>query len=976
MEIKNYTLCQKQKKCFRNCLCKYLVKNKNDKFTHLLYGKYNAKYNIIDNDLLYVFILKNKNAINYSFTDCLTDYFKFYVDIDLKDKDIEKYKIVDLDRNDFLEYIINTLVNVIEETTDCNHEQLKFIYCERTDKQGGLHAYFINITIDIATSKLIIKKLQERIITENKYNYPEGFYKKVIDDSVYKINGLRIIYSSKDDVYYEINQEKSTYKLIPNNIKQQLTLLSLKTNETKNNFNLKEFGIEKYNIKQNELVNIIDNTFNNTINDNEMENVNNYTSNDIKQLVNMLKKERCNDRKLWIDVGLCLKNINREYFDIWNTWSQQYDKYNEKECMSQWKSFKPKQEKGLNIGSLFYWASIDSPEKYKEFKRKDKINNLIMECKDNFKNNKLDIGKVISSNNYYYIELNDRYCPMYGNEHPNKNLYIEVTPFEVVMKCRSSECIGKRYPFNYIPIPNIKSVNTLFNFNFNNMNIINFNTNNTAETIDIDETIKVFDDSIFNTIIVTSLNGTHYDIAKVIHYLTKNMYNIDRYTKKWYEFRNHRWRESQGLRSFISNDLVEYYLKIIKYFEKNKSTESYKSIEKIKNLIKSLKTSAVKNNIMTETEEIFTINDNEKFITKLDTTSYLLGFENGVYDFNIMKFRNGEPQDYISISCGYDYQDKPTRYNTDVNKFLEDIQPNPEQRKYLLMCISAYLIGINEPELFHIFSGDNGRNGKSKLCELLGYTLGDYYSQIASEIFTRPKPDADKPHPELLNLIKKRIVVASEPDQMKGDKLNSAHIKFITGNDECEYRQCHSNTMIKFKAKFGLFLLCNNIPIFDVPDKAIYKRLRCINFPTEFVDEPILPNQKKINEKLSQEFKYWCQDFMLILIENYKDYKSYKLKPTKDILQFTNEYKENADIYLSYLNENTEESDKHISMKTLHANFTVWYKRNYPNRRVPDNREFLSGAKKYKEYDRAVKIGKKTTSGFKCLKLKDDIDED
>jgi hypothetical protein len=43
----------------------------------------------------------------------------------------------------------------------------------------------------------------------------------------------------------------------------------------------------------------------------------------------------------------------------------------------------------------------------------------------------------------------------------------------------------------------------------------------------------------------------------------------------------------------------------------------------------------------------------------------------------------------------------------------------------------------------------------------------------------------------------------------------------------------------EFTAFFVIFLICNDIPDCDEMCVALVKRLRCINFSTEFVDEPI-----------------------------------------------------------------------------------------------------------------------------------------
>jgi putative DNA primase/helicase len=178
----------------------------------------------------------------------------------------------------------------------------------------------------------------------------------------------------------------------------------------------------------------------------------------------------------------------------------------------------------------------------------------------------------------------------------------------------------------------------------------------------------------------------------------------------------------------------------------------------------------------------------------------------------------------------------------------------------MLTYISIGLIG-NLLELFTILTGC-GRNGKSKLVELLKTTFGDYFGSVQSQMFTRPRPDANSPDPGLLNLMKKKIVIASEPE--KNSKLNSGFIKFITGRDSTTLRNCHSNDMIDFTANFITLLICNDIPDCDDIDNAFSKRLRRVNFNTEFVNDPKKDNQKKINVNINKNFNDWKLDFMLL----------------------------------------------------------------------------------------------------------------
>jgi phage/plasmid-associated DNA primase len=128
-------------------------------------------------------------------------------------------------------------------------------------------------------------------------------------------------------------------------------------------------------------------------------------------------------------------------------------------------------------------------------------------------------------------------------------------------------------------------------------------------------------------------------------------------------------------------------------------------------------------------------------------------------------------------------------------------------------------------------------------------------------------------------------------------------------------------------------LICNDIPDCNDIDNAFSKRLRCLNYPTEFVNDPIKENHKKINVNINKNFDFWRLDFMLLLIEYYKKYsQTHELKATNEILKWTSQYQENTDLYLQFLNENTEENKEgHIHCSTLYETFKYWFKNNNPN---------------------------------------------
>ena len=62
-------------------------------------------------------------------------------------------------------------------------------------------------------------------------------------------------------------------------------------------------------------------------------------------------------------------------------------------------------------------------------------------------------------------------------------------------------------------------------------------------------------------------------------------------------------------------------------------------------------------------------------------------FSNGIYDLYNHQFRNGRPEDYISMktSCEYIQYDPSSQDAIELDNFFQDIQPNSDLKEYLLL---------------------------------------------------------------------------------------------------------------------------------------------------------------------------------------------------------------------------------------------------------------------------------------------------
>ena len=126
-----------------------------------------------------------------------------------------------------------------------------------------------------------------------------------------------------------------------------------------------------------------------------------------------------------------------------------------------------------------------------------------------------------------------------------------------------------------------------------------------------------------------------------------------------------------------------------------------------------------------------------------------------------------------------------------------------------------------------------------------------------------------------------------------------------------------------------LFLACNTLPDIKGEDTALWRRIRVIDFPSKFVDNPKESNEYKIDRTLPTKIREdisWKQTFMNILIEYY--YKEV-LEP-EEVKVKTNEYKEGNDINLEFVNKYIiKKDDSYIVWSELWDMFNYWILHEY-----------------------------------------------
>lgn len=460
-----------------------------------------------------------------------------------------------------------------------------------------------------------------------------------------------------------------------------------------------------------------------------------------------------------------------------------------------------------------------------------------------------------------------------------------------------------------------------------------------------------------------------YDIAKIVHKLYKHEYktiNVNRSKYVWYSFINHRWQEldcHSQMRNNLSEKVSQLFYTLgmnflAKYKEDVESGETYRELShRTLNIAEKLKTTSYKNSIVTECQDVF-YQDAKEFLKKLNSNNKLLGCDNGVYDLERLEFRDGRPDDYISISTKLEYDDN---YSMDhpiiqeIQTFISQVLPDKSIREYVMKVFGSFLDGSTGNEKFYVFSGSGG-NGKSKLLELLEGAMGDYCCTLPITLLTKKRGDSNAASPELAITQGKRFAKLQEPDEQT--KLNVGLMKELTGGDTIQCRALYS-APIEFKPQFKLILVCNDKPTLPPHDEGTWRRVRLIEFPSKFTENPSSdPNKLEfpIDLELSSKIQLWKDGFLWLLLEYYKKYLKDGITEPEKVIEYTQIYRRENDIFLEFINEVVvQEMSGVLALGELYKEYKLWFKENYQSTGVKIKRKEELRAycvKKYgKEYN-------------------------
>ena len=444
---------------------------------------------------------------------------------------------------------------------------------------------------------------------------------------------------------------------------------------------------------------------------------------------------------------------------------------------------------------------------------------------------------------------------------------------------------------------------------------------------------------------ITTETKSEYDKANVLYQCYKDRFIcVSIKNNIWYEYKEQRWFEIDSgitLRNNMSNHIFNLYMLAVKENTGKLNSMDPETQEagflrdknkKLTELALSFKKTDKKNNIMREARDIFYV---KNFLNLLDSKNHLLCFNNGVIDFNENIFRKGVPEDYTSKCTNIDYielnEERDKAIIDEINMFMYQLFPNMELRNYMWEHLASVLLGKNTNQTFNIYTG-RGRNGKSKLVELMSMVLGDYKATVPITLITQKRGSIGGTSSEIVQLMGVRYAVMQEPSV--GDAINEGIMKEITGGDPIQGRALFKDA-VTFIPQFKLVVCTNHL--FDIKsnDDGTWRRIRVCDFVSLFTENPVdgdeeKPYQFKVDKNIDVKFDDWKSVFIAMLVDKAMKTKG-EVKDCDIVCAKSQLYRETQDHFAEYIRDNIRlVADGRIEkQKELKDNFNEWWKLNY-----------------------------------------------
>jgi len=463
--------------------------------------------------------------------------------------------------------------------------------------------------------------------------------------------------------------------------------------------------------------------------------------------------------------------------------------------------------------------------------------------------------------------------------------------------------------------------------------------------------------------------GTDWDLAKLAYCaFGDDLRCVSIKENKWFIFENHRWTECDSghtLRSALSEKISKLYIqKQSETLEIIRTTTDQSEQEKLttkaaiyNNIASKLKKTATKSGIFQACKTLFY---EANFTDRLNENPMILIFNNGVFDFANGEFRDGRPEDMMSLTTNINYIkiNKENIFHKEAlnfwNNFMDTTFTDSSMRQYMWEHAAACMTGI-QTQGFWMYVGE-GSNGKSMYVLAINTALGEYHHTLDMSTITQKRPPNGKALPEIAELRGKRYAVMQESS--KGETINEGIMKQYTGGDPIMGRALYSKPSY-FIPQFKLVACTNNLFGIKSTDNGTWRRIKKVDYESKFVKgKPSgVPADKEfiMDEDVKYKIAKYIEIFASLLCDIAHRTKG-KHAECEKINASSRAYKQTQDYLARFVEEKIKKSDSSIKIckNNIKQEFKHWWANEYsagiPSKWGQELVEYLT--KKLGKYER------------------------
>lgn len=356
---------------------------------------------------------------------------------------------------------------------------------------------------------------------------------------------------------------------------------------------------------------------------------------------------------------------------------------------------------------------------------------------------------------------------------------------------------------------------------------------------------------------------TDTNFLKVLKQYSKS--NIMSNKGIFYKYENGCWKHTdQGSIATLHSKLVDYTKEYIYNccYDKNERKAIIRFISSSRNFKTAVK---------------MFFEDQYKQDIQFDEQGHLLNTPTGTLNLDTMELQPHDPNDYITLSTNVGVEMDKIK---DYGKYLfdscfrdwfqtdgiNDDEEAYEDMECFLSHFARSLNGALENHKIYVLYGKLSRNGKGTFSKLFKSIMGSYYADNFPLDHFQGQQKANSPMPYLINVIGRRFIELSEPEDSTNDKnppFKVGTLKSFSGKDPISTRDLYqgSKSMITFRPQGTLvFSTNNNLKFTKQADAGVMNRLCYFPFNNWFGDESFShqgwsekrPECKRINIRFAQ----------------------------------------------------------------------------------------------------------------------------